>query len=125
MTQAVENQIVDAVPAQFVVSRQQLEAGSFLSCGEGGHVWSGFITAHIGEDPNPSSILGPILTTFSTLPGFEASQRSSLGEQVVDLQNEDGSLWIVYYDRARAELSVDSISACLRLPDDIWPGSPY
>ncbi|MFF0909954.1 hypothetical protein ACFWZW_04595 [Microbacterium enclense] len=125
VTQAVENQIVDAVPAQFVVARQQLEAGSFLSCGDGGYYWSGFITAQIGGDPDPSSILGPILATFNNLPAFAAYSRSSQGDQVIDLQNEDGSLWIVRYRDDRDELSVDSFSACFRLPDDIWPGSPY
>jgi len=124
-TQAVENQIVDAVPAQFVFSRHQIEAGSFLSCGDGGHSWSGFAAAEIANDPDPGDVLDPIGAVFAEQSGFATASREDQGDQLLDVRSDDGTLWIVRYDRARAELSVNSFSACLRLPDDIWPGSPY
>ncbi|MEX0151197.1 hypothetical protein [Microbacterium sp. LMI1-1-1.1] len=124
-TQAVEREIVERLPGEYVGTIEQLAAGSFLSCVDGSYLWSGFIRAQITGDPDVATLLDPVMAKFENKKGFEARYRESLGDRVLDISNEDGALWIVSYEPARAELSVDSASACFRLPDEIWPGDHY
>ncbi|MFZ8756744.1 hypothetical protein ACO03V_04910 [Microbacterium sp. HMH0099] len=124
-TQAVEREIVERLPGEYVGTIEQLAAGSFLSCVDGSYLWSGFIRAQITGDPDAAALLDPVMAEFENRRGFEAQYRDSLGDRVLDISNEEGALWIVSYERRRRELSVDSASACFHLPDEIWPGDSY
>lgn len=124
-TQAVEREIVERLPGEYVGAIEQLAAGSFLSCEGGKYLWSGFIRAQITGDPDAAALLDPVMADFRNRSGFDAEYRESLGDRVLDISNQGGALWIVRYERGREELSVDSASACFHLPHEIWPGDSY
>lgn len=124
-TQEIERRIARAVPDQYIVSTEQLDKGSFLSCGDGGHQWSGFQLMKIIGDPEPEALLQPVRAEFEADSTLRTMTRQDEVDAILEVMSDDGALWITRYRRARGELVTHSFSGCFRLPDDIWPGSPY
>jgi len=125
VTQSVEVRIAESVPSSVRGPISQKETGVFLSCGKGGHSWTGSLRASIEADPEPGEVLDPIVDEFRDDPGFQVARWQDQGDELVDVASDDGALWITRYRRAAGEIVVHSFSACFRLPDGIWPGDHY
>ncbi|MBM3714919.1 MAG: hypothetical protein FJW64_04155 [Actinobacteria bacterium] len=124
-TQSVEILIADAIPLQFVDSVAQKPKGLFLSCGQGGHSWTGSLRVEIIGNPQAEEVLGPVVAEFAGRDDFSTSMRQAQGDAIVDVRSGEGGLWIVRYLREDGLVVIHSGSPCFHLPDDIWPGDHY
>lgn len=125
ISQSGEPHIVSALPEGLVADIDQMEKGSFLQCSpDGAQRWSGHLTATIHSDPLPGAVMDALADYFSAKEGYAIRRRTHEGESLLDIATASGFLSVLRYCDDRDELSVDSFSACLRMPDDTWPGSP-
>ncbi|WP_153004681.1 hypothetical protein [Microbacterium testaceum] len=125
-TQAVEREIVDAMPNQFVRTVLQKETGTFLPCSrDGAEQWAGGLTAQIQPGVDPDAVLDPIEEHFANVDELTVSRREDSGNVLVEVVGPHRSAWVVRYDAKRAEAYLTSFSPCIRLPSDIWRGDKF
>lgn len=125
ISQSGEREIVSALPEGLVADINQMDKGSFLQCSpDGAQRWSSHLTATIHSDPLPGAVMDALADYFSAKERYAIGRRTHDGEPLLDIATAFGFLSVLRYCDDRDELSVDSFSACLRMPDDIWPGSP-
>ncbi|WP_285136978.1 hypothetical protein [Microbacterium sp. lyk4-40-TSB-66] len=125
-TMAVEKEIADTLPEDLVVSIDQNETGSFLSCTrDGGEQWAGGLTVHVRAEATAPRLLDPVEQRYSDADGVGVDRWESDGDSIVEITGAYQSSWIVRFDPGREEVHVSSFSACIRLPDDVWRGGSY
>ncbi|SDB91349.1 hypothetical protein [Microbacterium enclense] len=125
-TQAVERQIADALPGDLVVSIDQNETGSFLSCtSDGGEQWAGGLTARVQAGASAEQLLEPVSKEFEAEKDMSSQRWQRDGDDIVEIVGLHQSSWIVRYAPDREEVHVSSFSPCIRLPEGVWRGDTY
>ncbi|WP_043443210.1 hypothetical protein [Arthrobacter sp. L77] len=125
-TQAMEREIAALIPEDAVLSIDQQQTGTLLSCNETQHHWAAATTVTVAEGTEIEPIVKAI----------EAHYRANGTEVSVDRDvNEDyriqidppapGESHLVSEGLSPNEIRIASGSACFTLPEGIYPGGDF
>jgi hypothetical protein len=123
-----EREIASLVPPEVVAGITTMETGSFLSCGDGRHAWSGRTTVSLLAGAEPTRVLRTVERALHTRYGEAVRwERTGAGARRLVLSLQHGEEYAVSPGtRGDAPaIWIDSYSRCIVLPDGVWPGGRY
>ena len=125
-TQEVENQIVELVPAKYVMKTTQLSKGVLMKCTTQGAVnWAGGTTITLSPSADIESLLEDIRAGFRTQHGYATSlTKDKSGDPKLEIKSRQDALWIVG-PLDKTTLDISSWSPCFPVPEGMSPSDKY
>lgn len=116
MTQRVEREIVDGIPPELIVGKEQKERGSLLSCSDGRHHWAGHFQVTFTAGVDGTDVVEQMARRWPERDGYRArAEKTPMGAPRFTLTGPGQSIYMMDFSLRGDLARLSSFSPCVEV----------